>query len=363
MERSVTNDDIKEYYAAANTGYGFYSLFGEVFSPEKLRRIYILKGGPGCGKSTLMRKVSEKAVKLGYAVQNYFCSSSPTSLDGVIIPALSVAVLDGTAPHTVDARIPGVCESIVNLGEAWDIDAVEKIGEDIRFLVSEKSSAYKRAYAYLESCVSAEKIINECRNTYLLEKKLCKAVERICVKIRNGNSDGKINYVFTDCICGSGNLHLDTFEKMAETRYFIRDYGDIAPVFFDVLALELTVRGHDITVAKNPLNPDTYCGIYIDGCGISFTVHNDDFCRILDRKGLPYKIMNLARFCDSEKFKQNKIYYRYADKARKNLMQGAASELALAASLHEKIESLYYGITDYSVVENMTDKLIEKIFA
>lgn len=363
MKRSVTSDDIKEYYAAANTGYGFYSLFGEVFSPEKLRRIYILKGGPGCGKSTLMKKISERAVKLGYSVRSYFCSSSPTSYDGVIIPDLSMAVLDGTAPHTVDARIPGVCESIVNLGDAWDMDAVGKIGGDIRLLVSEKSAAYKRAYAYLESCISAEKIINQCRDAYFLEKKLCRAVDRVCAKIKNGNSDGRVNYVFTDCICGNGNIHLDTFEKFAETRYFIRDYGDIAPVFFDVLALELTMRGHDITVAKNPLNPNSYCGIYVDGCNISFTVHNDDFCRILDRKGLPYKIMNLARFCDSERFKENKAYYRYADKARKNLMQGAVSELALASSIHERIEGLYYGVTNYTIVEDITNDLIGKIFA
>ena len=46
---------MEKYFAAANTESGFFSLFDEVFSPEHLRRIYILKGGPGTGKSTHTR--------------------------------------------------------------------------------------------------------------------------------------------------------------------------------------------------------------------------------------------------------------------------------------------------------------------
>ena len=44
---------MEKYLAAANTEAGFFSLFHEVFSPEHLRRIYILKGGPGTGNSAV----------------------------------------------------------------------------------------------------------------------------------------------------------------------------------------------------------------------------------------------------------------------------------------------------------------------
>ena len=44
------------YFAAANTYKGFESFFDEIFNTEKLERIYILKGGPGAGKSTLMQR-------------------------------------------------------------------------------------------------------------------------------------------------------------------------------------------------------------------------------------------------------------------------------------------------------------------
>ena len=41
------------YFLGANSPSGFYSLYDQLISPEEARAVYILKGGPGCGKSTL----------------------------------------------------------------------------------------------------------------------------------------------------------------------------------------------------------------------------------------------------------------------------------------------------------------------
>ncbi|MEG2679595.1 MAG: hypothetical protein RR949_06600, partial [Oscillospiraceae bacterium] len=61
--------------------------------------IYYLKGGPGCGKSTLMNAVGRQARDAGLDAEYILCSGDPDSLDGIVIPALGVAVADGTAPH------------------------------------------------------------------------------------------------------------------------------------------------------------------------------------------------------------------------------------------------------------------------
>ena len=111
---------MKKFFAAANTSNGFSSLFDEIFAPEKFRRVYILKGGPGTGKSTLMGNIGLIAQSRGYDVEYICCSSDPDSLDGVIITELSVAILDGTSPHITDPVYPGAVERIVNLAEAFD---------------------------------------------------------------------------------------------------------------------------------------------------------------------------------------------------------------------------------------------------
>ena len=86
----------KSYYAAANTANGFLSLFGEIFSPAALSRIYIIKGGPGTGKSTFMYGIGKAAKERGLETEYYYCSADTGSLDGVKIPELAAAVIDGT---------------------------------------------------------------------------------------------------------------------------------------------------------------------------------------------------------------------------------------------------------------------------
>ena len=74
---------IREFFAAANTEEGFYSIFESVFPPSALDKIFIIKGGPGTGKSTLMRQIAEYACGRGYSPELYYCSSDTSSLDGI----------------------------------------------------------------------------------------------------------------------------------------------------------------------------------------------------------------------------------------------------------------------------------------
>ena len=87
------------FYLGANSPTGFYSLYDQLLPPEEARAIYILKGGPGCGKSTLMRKIGARAEAAGLTPEYILCSGDPASLDAVVLPERNVALVDGTAPH------------------------------------------------------------------------------------------------------------------------------------------------------------------------------------------------------------------------------------------------------------------------
>jgi ABC-type lipoprotein export system ATPase subunit len=51
---------ILNYYAGGNTAKGFYNLYDSAL--EDLDKLFILKGGPGTGKSTLMKTIGELIV-------------------------------------------------------------------------------------------------------------------------------------------------------------------------------------------------------------------------------------------------------------------------------------------------------------
>lgn len=361
MEQTQKTNN-KCYYGAANTCDGFYSLFPEIFSPDRLNKIYILKGGPGCGKSTLMKKVQKAAEEIGFETEIYYCSSDPDSLDGVIIPDLSVAVLDGTAPHVHEPKYPAVCEKIINLGDAWNTVKASERDKEIKTLTNLKGKAYDKAYAYLSSCHGAQTVVDRCIQSYLMEEKMYKAVERLVSKLKFKKLDGTINNVFTDCVSLKGNVHLSTFEKNASSIYFVKDFAGLLPKYMEYLADELTSRGANIIVARNPVNPRNICGIYISDSNVSFTVYDDDFARTLDIKQIQYKIINTARFCNADIYRCQRHMVKYAEKAFTTLYQGAITQLEIASSIHKDIEKIYHDITDYSIVETISENLIKEIF-
>ena len=90
-----------QYFLGANSPSGFYSLYHELLPAEQARSIYILKGGPGCGKSTLMRRVAALAEEAGETVEYILCSGDPDSLDAIVLPQKQIALVDGTAPQGV----------------------------------------------------------------------------------------------------------------------------------------------------------------------------------------------------------------------------------------------------------------------
>ena len=110
----------EKYFLAANSTSGFVSYFGECYDNLDGWRVYIIKGGPGTGKSSFMRRVALIAESKGIDSIYCPCSSDPDSLDAVIFEDIKVVILDGTAPHIVEPSLWGACENIINLGDFWD---------------------------------------------------------------------------------------------------------------------------------------------------------------------------------------------------------------------------------------------------
>ncbi len=66
---------------------------------QNLDRRYFIKGRPGTGKSTFLKKLAKTANAAGFKTEVYYCSFDKDSLDMVVVPELSFCVFDSTAPH------------------------------------------------------------------------------------------------------------------------------------------------------------------------------------------------------------------------------------------------------------------------
>lgn len=94
-----SNKKLLHFFLGANTPQGFVSRFDQLADASDGWRSFILKGGPGTGKSTLMKRVAKNVEEHCPLVEIIHCSSDVDSLDGVIAPAIKTSVADGTAPH------------------------------------------------------------------------------------------------------------------------------------------------------------------------------------------------------------------------------------------------------------------------
>lgn len=72
----------------------------------KLSKRYLLKGRPGTGKSTLLRKLAAASIERGLDTEIYSCALDSNSLDMIIWPELDVCLFDSTAPHLYEPSMP-----------------------------------------------------------------------------------------------------------------------------------------------------------------------------------------------------------------------------------------------------------------
>ena len=63
--------NIKNYFACANSSQGFCNYFES--NLEGLEHLYILKGGPGTGKSTMMKNIGADLYDRGYDIEFIYC--------------------------------------------------------------------------------------------------------------------------------------------------------------------------------------------------------------------------------------------------------------------------------------------------
>ncbi len=110
---------------------------------------YIIKGRSGSGKSTLMRKIGAYAENVGLSVQYFPCGLDPNSLDMIYIPALSVAILDGTAPHVIEPT--RATDEVIDMFElCMDQSVDSKYQEEFDQLHSAYKQEMKEGTAFLK---------------------------------------------------------------------------------------------------------------------------------------------------------------------------------------------------------------------
>ncbi len=348
---------LQTYFAASNSGHGFVSYFQKVFARENFEQIYILKGGPGTGKSSLMKAARDTALSNGYTCEAVLCSSDPSSYDGVIMKKQEkrIAILDGTAPHATDTEIPGAVDQIIDLGVFWNSSLLWSMRESITELISNKSSCYSCAYAMLKSAecyaLQKRKMICGCID----KEKLRRAAKRLLSGIREKDTVGTYEYKLKNAISADGVMGTDIYENEEGKHFAIIGAHGGAFAFFDALISEAEKKSLSLTLSPSPLSPDIYDAIAIPEEKMYFYCTDKAEGHICD------KVINTERFFNDSKLREIKPTLRALTRLEKDATTAAVKMLDEARKYHFTLEEIFISAMDFEKKELLQKELFDKI--
>lgn len=349
----------KHVFAGNNTEVGFYSCFDHVFNPAELNHLYILKGGPGVGKSSFMKKFAAEMVKKDFSVEYIHCSSDNESLDGIIIPELKIAFVDGTAPHTIDPAIPGAVDEIVNLGAFLNGSQLEKHRHQIMQINQTKSCLYKSAYRYFKAAGIISEEINSLYGKFINIKKFNEVCNEAINKLYHDDislkKSSKIKKMFLESYTANGYVkHTQTMCQDKRICAVIGENTNYTSEFLKKIADEAVKRGYDVELYLRPLTPDKLQHVFIPELNMmaisSESYVTNGFEEVFDIHGIMDTDNLRTRISEIE----NNLHLH------EMLIKDALEKLSETKKYHELLEVFYINSMDFNSVDECFNSILNR---
>lgn len=352
-----------ESFLGANTPQGFVSFFDELYNPYENCRAYIIKGGPGTGKSTLMKKVLSECENRGISAEKVYCSSDPDSLDGIIVPDLGISIADGTSPHTLEPKFPGACENIINTGAFWDKNKLRDKADEIRTLTLENSIHHRRSVKYLSAIgsLAEENIRIGARYTDIdkIENFALRFAMRELPRKKNSRP-GTRKKRFISALTPKGEVFLDSGIKALASRVIAIDdeYTAVSSVLLDRIGEIAVKNGYDVIFCYCPLKPRMTCEhIIIPEMKLALVT-----ARTPHKTALEFdRVIHCKRFL-YEGISNHMSYLRFNRRLMRELTDEAVSALREAKATHDKLENIYVDAMDFNSLNTYLDNLLQDIW-
>jgi len=350
------------YFLGANSPSGFYSLYDELSDPNRMTALYILKGGPGCGKSTFMRRVARHAESAGLIVHYILCSADPDSLDAIILPQKGIAVVDGTAPHVIEATCPGAVDAYVDLSRFYDHNALQAHKSELISVTAEYKGCYKQAYRCLGAAGELRRNLIDTADSAELRLRLQKRakgiVSRELKKATTGS--GKTERRFLSAVTHKGILHLwDTVRAQADRVYELADNHGAAHYLLSPILSSAQAAGHHVVICPDPMAPDRLSHLILPDLSLAFVTSS----AAAPWPGHSYRRIRLDAMADDLLKNASKPRLRFTRKMADALTEDGISELKRAKETHDKLEAIYNPNVDFDGVNAAADSLADIILA
>lgn len=354
--------EIKHVFPGGNTSTGFYSFYEYILDKEIAKRIICIKGGPGTGKSTLMKTIGKTFFEKGYDVEFHHCSSDNNSLDGIVIKNLNIALLDGTSPHVVDPVYPGAVDEILNIGECWQEFGFEKDKDKVISTVKTISKKFKRAYRYFgaaRNILDDWSAFNEDAKNLNEVIKIKETLKKQILSDLPINTYGCERHLFMTALTPNGIISFKESHSKSYEKVFVLKGGPntCKSDLLKYIGEEALKRGLFVEFYHDPFIPERIENIIIPMLSIAIFSSNEIHSIKLtnsteiDMDALLNKDI-LLKNKDEIDFDKTQFYF---------LINKGLSSIKEAKILHDSLETYYIKNMDFNKIEHITQDLIKRI--
>ena len=349
------------FFLGANSGRGFQSLFDRFCQPERYRDLLVLKGGPGCGKSTMMRKIGEAMEARGESVEYLLCSGDPDSLDGVHSPRIATAVVDGTSPHIIEPLYPVAADRYVNLGQFYDIAQ----GKQAREEIISRTKAYKDAYRNAYHVFSAARELEDHVSSLFVQgvdlNKLARRTEGIIAReIRGTGSAQQDQYRFLGSVTHKGAIwRFDSVETLCPRIYHLLDSTGLAAPMLELIHGAAHAKHYASILCPDPEHIERLQHLLIPELGVAFVTVREEMECPCDA----YRRIHLDAMIAPEDRKRWNGKVKITGKMVRTLRREGVELLREAKQEHDCLEAIYHPSVDFSGLNQLTEQEISRITA
>ena len=356
---------IRKVFPGGNTSRGFYSFYDHIIEQDAAR-IFIIKGGPGVGKSTFMRKIAEAMLEKGFDCEYHCCGSDNGSLDGVVFPAIRVALLDGTAPHIVDPRNPGAVDEIIHLGDHWNEAGLKSHKKEILETNKEVGRLFRRAYGYLASAkIFLDQVESYYRDTEALN---AGALDKLCLDLVHEIFEGKTRqtenprarHLFATAITPAGpESHLNTLVDHLAKRYIVSgDDGTGKSTLVARLMDAAMMRGFNVEAYHCALTPENIDHLIIPALNVAVINSVEPHFYMPGENDAVFDTMQFVNPIVNEQYLAEKTVAR---EMYRRSMELAVEFIAKAKGEHDCMEAFYTPHMDYAAINARREKTLQRI--
>jgi hypothetical protein len=349
---NIMNDQRNlRYFLGGNTSSGFYSLYDSFVSLEDGDFLWIIKGGPGCGKSSFMKMIGGAAERAGLSVEYAVCSGDPLSLDGVYIPELKTAYTDGTSPHIRDTNFAAADSSYINLGIFYDREAISDNKLQLKELYGGNRSSYAKAYSLLSAAGELRRGWQGKFAANSEKEAVHKRVSGITVREfgKRHREKGKIKRRFLSALTCYGLYALpETALSLCERFYVFENRLHLGDLALDLIINAAIDTGHDIIVCPNPLTPEVAEAVLVPSISLGFVVSDSALSQIPGARHI-----RLDALAESSRLRKIRPELRRSEKLSSALINEGFSALAESKRIHDRIENIYNPNVDFDGVYSL----------